>query len=163
MSKETRYYASPDLRFKTELPFEVVEYLRKLISDAGRRETGGIIFGHYTPELDRAIVESITSAPSDSKSGYTWFRRGINGLKELIAHKWKLKRYYLGEWHFHPFAAAMPSHTDISQMLRISADKKYHCPEPILLIIGGQPDIFEIRIFIFPYKQPMIELFQVLP
>jgi hypothetical protein len=45
----------------------------------------------------------------------------------------------LGEWHFHPYATPSASADDERQMLTIADDPRYHCPEPILLIMGGDP------------------------
>jgi hypothetical protein len=49
------------------------------------------------------------------------------------------KEHYLGEWHFHPFAAPSPSSIDYSQMAEIAVSRSWRCPEPVLLIIGGDP------------------------
>jgi hypothetical protein len=72
---------------------------------------------------------------------------------------WPKKDYYLGEWHFHPHAAAEPSGTDIGQMIEISTSTKYRCPEPLLLILGGDPNgSWHIRVFVFPRGATLLEL-----
>lgn len=47
------------------------------------------------------------------------------------------RRYYLGEWHFHPGGAAEPGPTDTEQMAKIMQSASYKCPEPVLLLVGG--------------------------
>jgi integrative and conjugative element protein (TIGR02256 family) len=125
---------------------------------AENRETGGVLAGYYSQLLDRAIIKNLTGPPKDSKRGYTWFVRGVSGLQSLIFQLWKKKQYYLGEWHFHPHASSHPSSQDINQMAMIAESKQYHCPEPLLLIIGGSPENFEIRIFVIFFNKRVIEL-----
>ena len=107
---------------------------------AGQIETGGIIIGKYNEGLDVATITLISGPPPDSKAGRTWFMRGTKGLKKLMDKCFKnAGTFYLGEWHFHPFASPTPSGQDIRQMKEISADLKYNCPEPIMMILGGKP------------------------
>jgi hypothetical protein len=84
--------------------------------------------------LDRKVQITHTRA------GTSWLIRGIKGLHSWLQRLWKEGGgYYLGEWHFHPFAAPTPSHQDVLQMKRIANTESYQCAEPILLIIGGDP------------------------
>lgn len=53
---------------------------------------------------------------------------------------WKKRQYYLGEWHYHPNASPRPSKLDIETMLKLSKSEELHCPEPILLIVGGNSE-----------------------
>jgi hypothetical protein len=58
----------------------------------------------------------------------------------MLERAWGLrKEYYLGDWHFHPFSPPNPSADDYDQMLRIASSPNWKCPEPVLLIIGGDP------------------------
>jgi integrative and conjugative element protein (TIGR02256 family) len=99
-------------------------------------ECGGILIGRYQNELMAAIVEH-TSINQDSKSGQTWFYRGIKGLKNLLLKHWKDGHYYIGEWHSHPYGSCNPSSTDLESLAQISVTKTAQCNTPILLIIGG--------------------------
>ena len=75
---------------------------------------------------------------------------------------WRLeqRRYYLGEWHFHPFSNPSPSSTDEKQMKIISEDKSYSCPEPIFFIIGGDPNTnCDYKAFVYVKSKGIIELF----
>ncbi len=151
-------YSSSDGRFKVLLFSDVISQLTNMIKIANNFETGGIMLGIYTHDQFVAQVRHITEPPKDSEFGPTWFRRGVKGLQKLLDKHWKREEYYLGEWHYHPNASANPSLQDISQMNQISNAKDYHCPEPILLIIGGNFKNYEIRIFISLGNQKLIDL-----
>ena len=101
-------------------------------------ETGGIIVGYYSLDCCSAIISNVTEAPVDSKFRRSSFYRGIAGLAEYIEKLWKQGEYYLGEWHYHPENLPTPSEVDNRQMLSISRNKKFACPEPVLIIAGGR-------------------------
>lgn len=123
------------------------EKIIDIVRDINNIETGGIIIGYYNVALTEAIITSVTSQPSDSKAGFSWFVRGIQGLKDLLISKWKIdSEYYLGEWHYHPIGSALPSNVDISQIRKISKDKRFNCPEPILLIVSNRIVDWEISV-----------------
>ena len=109
--------------------------------DAGLNETGGIVWGKYNSNLDDAAITGFSKAPRDSQMGRFSFKRGIAGLQTMLHSLWRKndREYYLGEWHFHPFALPVPSSTDRQQMFAHANDSKLQCPEPIMIIIGGDP------------------------
>jgi len=84
--------------------------------------------------------------------------RGVKGLETLLKRFWSKNEYYLGEWHYHPNASASPSMQDISQMKEISRSIHYQCPEPVLLIIGGDYNEYEIRVFVSVKNYKLIKL-----
>jgi integrative and conjugative element protein (TIGR02256 family) len=137
--------------------------LDRILTACGRaegKETGGIVIGHYNDRHDRAIVTAVSLAPPDSRSGRTWFARGAAGLQAWIDRLWRSRRdYYLGEWHFHPFASAQSSPTDLAQMRAFAESPLLRCPEPVLLIIGGDPvGTWEARAYVAPRGEPLTEL-----
>jgi integrative and conjugative element protein (TIGR02256 family) len=141
------------------LPAEHVKELERLASASGGDETGGLLLGYYTPTLDTAVVSLVTPAPADSRSGRTWFRRGIDGLQSLVQQRWRARREFdLGEWHYHPNASPTPSGQDVKQMFEIASDPKRRCPEPILLIIGGYPEAWSFSATVFPRGRPAVTL-----
>jgi len=151
---------STDKRFGLKVPrMEVKEALR-LCERSVPNETGGILLGRYSAAHDCAVVMAVTGAPADSHSGRTWFIRGVRGLQRTVDHLWGRQRgYYLGEWHFHPGGAPKPSPTDVQQMREIAGSEQYHCPEPVLLIIGGEPKgKWSAGAYVFPRASPYIEL-----
>ncbi len=116
-------------------------------------ETGGILIGYYSQDRSTAIVTHATCAPSDSESGPTGFHRGVVGLRQLLSRLWENsdRRYYLGEWHYHPANTVEPSCKDFIQMRLICVSTNYHCAEPILLIVGKGIGVdFQAKVFVFP-------------
>ena len=118
----------------------MLEAMLNWCKEASGMETGGILLGLYSADLKRAEISRAIGPTSDSSSGQTWFVRGIKGLNRLLRRLWIVRKdYYLGEWHYHPNASPTPSNVDISQLEMIARSKKYSCPEPILVIVGGDP------------------------
>lgn len=133
-------FHSADARFRVHVPSSTVQRLLHLCRSSGRRETGGILVGRYSEMLDCARVGAASGPPSDSVRGAAWFQRGTKGLQAWIERRWASRaEHYLGEWHFHPYAAPVPSDTDVQQVGRIASAPDYRCPEPLLLILGGDP------------------------
>jgi integrative and conjugative element protein (TIGR02256 family) len=129
-----------DVLFGLKITREVLESILTHCRDAGNAETGGILIGEYSDRHDCAMVHQATGPTEDSVATRTRFRRGTAGLQKLLDRLWRReRRYYLGEWHFHPGAAPEPSGIDRRQLLSIARDPGYHCPEPVLVIIGGNP------------------------
>ena len=151
-------YKSADKRFGLDISVNCMEDILAYVQRAGDRETGGILIGLYNAQRDTAIVKKITGPPNDSKSGRTWFNRGIKGLQHLLNKAWNQNQYYLGEWHFHPNASPNPSFCDKAQMINIAASRQYNCPEPVLLIIGGTALIYTIKVFVVVESRRLMEL-----
>ncbi|MBT8470688.1 MAG: Mov34/MPN/PAD-1 family protein [Gemmatimonadetes bacterium] len=127
-------------------------------------ETGGILVGHYTTDESTAVVAEALPPPKDSTRGRSWFRRGVAGLRGLLAKRWEsqVRTYYVGEWHYHPASIVEPSGDDLVQMYGISADPRYRCREPIMLIVGQARDGDErpVRAFVFPQPEGHLEFEQ---
>lgn len=153
-------YISLDQKYSVSVSETIVEDLLRFTGSAGKNETGGILIGSYNDLHNRAFISCVTGPTVDSKSGRTWFYRGIKNLQTKINDLWKKKQYYLGEWHYHPDAPASPSFQDNDQMWSISRDRKYKCPEPILVIVGGSVSAYEIRIFVFPKGGTRVNLIE---
>ncbi len=112
-------------------------------------ETGGVLIGNYSSNHATANILQITPPPRCSTHKKYSFHRSSTGLKEFLDSMWDQGQYYLGEWHYHPNASAVPSHTDLKQMLSLSNNTKLKCPEPILIIIGGNSKDWKISTSIF--------------
>lgn len=153
-------WRSREGRFGLRVPARTMAQLCRWCRQSGRRETGGILVGHYSAALDCAVVSAVRSAPSDSRRGASWFARGTHGLQAWLDELWRAQQhYYLGEWHFHPYAAPDPSPTDCAQMRRIAHDPSYRCPEPVLLIIGGDPrGAWQAAASVFPAAADAVQL-----
>lgn len=132
----------------------------QLCEKSGLIETGGVLLGSYTKAHDCAVITEITAPPADSERFRFSFKRGTNGLRKKLKALWrKTGEFYLGEWHFHPNGAPIPSPTDDAGMQGIADSNNYKCPEPISIIIGGSfPDNWQIRAYIYRRKKSSIEL-----
>lgn len=132
--------ASGDGRFRLHIDPHHVERILAFCAAANGQETGGMLVGRYNARHDTALVTDVPPPPVDSTWGRTWFQRGTEGVQRIVERAWGFRReYYLGEWHFHPFASPAPSPVDYDQMLRIASSPSWKCPEPVLLVIGGDP------------------------
>ena len=118
---------------------EAIKTMLKASSKAGCSETGGILIGRYTPESWFADIVEATPKPKGSQAGRFWFQRSNSGLSNLLVDRWNYGYHYLGEWHYHPNSAPIPSNSDILAMREIANDDDYQCPNPILVILGGNP------------------------
>jgi hypothetical protein len=117
------------------------------------------LIGRYAPSHDLAIVEEATPPPEGSRAGRSSFHRSPNGLSQLLATRWLEGLYYLGEWHFHPSGSPEPSGQDVRAMRAIALDEGYRCPEPLLLIVGGDPSSdWMFKAYVIPRDQAFIGL-----
>lgn len=133
-------FISTDNKFSVEISSKTLNFVKHECLKAKNNETGGIIIGKYSRDRYDAIIKTVTGPPKDSIQTKNSFERGVNGLIKLLEHNWKFGHYYLGEWHYHPNSSAQPSGVDNFQMERFSNDNSLKCPEPILLILGGNPN-----------------------
>ena len=142
---------SEDDRFGLWVEEKNAAEILRLCRRSSPHETGGLLLGSYSTAHDCALVTATTKAPADSRSGRTWFFRGVRGLQTKVDRLWRSRQgYYIGEWHFHPFGSPCPSPTDMAQMWEIAQSDQYHCPEPVLLIVGGDPPgNWSARAFVF--------------
>ena len=155
-------FLSSDGRFGAKLDKALLSSLLKLCMKSHNLETGGILVGFYSSDSKLAVVTNISTAPKDSRRGSFSFIRGVQGLQEWLMKLWQnpSRQYYLGEWHFHPSSAATASKEDIAQLHKIACSEQYHCPEPILLILGGNPKgAWEIKVYIWVKGKEILELF----
>lgn len=154
------YFRSEDERFGLHINEQQRGKLYAICSTSGDKETGGILIGRYSQSHDCALVSEITPPPKDSLQQKFRFIRGIIGLQERLKSSWKQNHdYYLGEWHFHPSSSPLYSPVDETQMVAISADQEYHCPEPILLIIGGSKELgWKASVHVFPLSKVPVAL-----
>jgi len=128
------------------------------------RETGGILIGAYDSNLRLATVYLATGPTEDSHHNATTFERGVKGIKEIIALiniEISPKLHYIGEWHSHPNNRPNPSHADLKQMQIFAKNKQFGIKSPLLLIVGGRPNVeFEwlFSLHIYQKKPLYLEL-----
>ncbi len=141
MRVDDLWFKSADRMFEVRLGGAALESMLELCRRAKRLETGGVLIGRYSSDHRVAHVDVATGPGSEAQAGETWLVRGVRGLQKLLDAFWIQERgYYVGEWHFHPGSDPSPSGRDVSQMRSIATSDCYHCPEPLLVIIGGDPN-----------------------
>ena len=153
-------FRSEDNTFEVLVKKRIIKKINKTCLSAGYLETGGIFLGYYTDDSKRAVVTKVSRPSEDSTATRFTFIRGVVRLQSLIDKFWVIrKEYYLGEWHFHPFSEPTPSPLDNKHMFGISKSENYHTPEPILIIIGGNPQKeWKLKMYIFPRAKNRLEL-----
>ena len=161
MNPSPQTFSNPQGTFKLVVEDEPWKAIQDYCDAACTRETGGVLIGAYTESHRTAVVSLVTGPPPDSRAGRSWFRRGVSGLYELLRRQWNLptRAFYLGEWHYHPARVIEPSTSDLAQMATITSSITYHCPEPLLLIVGMRLGSERpTRAFVFPQRGQSEEL-----
>ncbi len=155
-------FSTKDGLYKLILSHNIKDKMIYVCQKAVEYETGGILVGIYNKEHDTAIIEDISGPTSDSVQTKTEFLRGLDGLQKWLNHLWRRKRrnYYLGEWHYHPYADPRASVVDKIQMQNISINPQTKCPEPVMIIIGGNilAENWDIKAYVCPKRESLKEL-----
>ena len=146
---------SDDGVFGLLLTGAIQEQLFARCEAAGSRETGCILVGYYKRGNSLAVVTDLPETPDDSTAGPTSFDRGTKGLRKLLKRLWRTRRYYLGEWHYHPNVSPSASGQDHRQMRAIATDERSRCPEPILVIVGGAKLDWRLAAHVYPGGTPV--------
>jgi len=153
-------FQTSDARFGLSLDDSVVNKMLTFCGSEARTETGGILVGYYTKKRDWAIVTDLSGPPDDSRRSRASFDRGTKGLQRWLAQLWGSNRhYYLGEWHYHPAASPEASDVDSRQLQENSENARLVCPEPVMLIVGGDPSrSWEARAYVHPRGRKLLQM-----
>src|SRR5690349_6378790 len=110
MSEALEFW-SEDRCFGLSLGRIRVRALLRFTRKARATETGGVLVGRYSEAFNCAEVTRVSPPPRDSKADRCSFERGSEGLEAWLLKLWSAsaRTYYLGEWHFHPYASAEAS------------------------------------------------------
>lgn len=138
-----RFYESPDGVYGVRILEKEFERITQFCESSRPNETGGILIGRYSEDLKWAEITESTGPPTGSEHGHFLFIRSTTNLIKYLNRLWKTSQYYLGEWHYHPDATSTPSSIDMATMQKLSKYHQLHCPEPVLIIIGGTPSSWE--------------------
>lgn len=152
-------YADMEGRFQVLVQESALTRALMLARASGRRETGGVLIGRYEDGGTVAVVEEATGGPKGSVFSSVTFQRAAGNLRAMLLRRWSAKQHYLGEWHFHPGHAPIPSWRDNATMTGIAADERYSCREPLLLIIGQGPAREpRLSLHVFPQGEAVVRL-----
>ena len=106
---------------------------------AGPREIGGVLFGEQLDEGYFRVVEAPTQTSGIGTFG-RFYRGGVQARQQTLSMH---RRYggppeqfnYLGEWHSHPNAPAVPSARDEMTMTQLVAEQKGAVNFLVLLVV----------------------------
>ncbi len=124
---------------RLRIPTEVIERWASDLAGAGRKEIGGVLFGEQIAEGDFRIVAA-TRQRFFGGTATTFKRRGAVARNDILDLHRKFggdpERFnYLGEWHSHPNAPAMPSLQDEVTMYQLLADQGTAVNFLVLIIV----------------------------
>lgn len=156
MHSEITSFQSKDMRFGLKIPDAQLNSIYEMCASSSNKETGGILIGYYSDNLSWATITKATAPPLGSICCAFSFIREGKTLLHLLDKLWKKQQYYIGEWHFHPNASSTPSNADRETMKSLASTKSIHCPEPILLIIGGNCKEWNLHCSVFVNGQEIV-------
>jgi len=124
---------------RLRIPKLIIERWADDLRRSGRKEIGGVLFGEQVAEGDFRIIEA-TRQRFWGGTATTFKRRGRGARKDVLALHEKFggdaKRFnYLGEWHSHPNAPAMPSLQDEITMCNLLAEQGAAVNFLVLIIV----------------------------
>jgi len=131
---------------KLKIDQKTLEDWKAALVKAKDKEVGGVLFGEHLGERDFQLIEFTQQRRrGDVVSFRRKGREAKRSLKRLsAAHGNDHTRFnYLGEWHSHPNAPAVPSQRDCLTMQNLLADPKTdaHFLVLIILRINGSRNI----------------------
>jgi len=107
-------------------------------------ETGGVLVGYHDFNVNSVVIVDALSAPKDSESSATSFKRGVDSLSKKVSDIRERTAGivdYIGEWHSHPDGcSSMPSDHDLFQLAAL-AEKMKLDGLPAYSLIVGESDI----------------------
>lgn len=134
---------------RLRIPKLIIERWADDLRKSGRREIGGVLFGEQIAEGDFRIIEA-TRQRFWGGTAMTFKRRGSGARKDILALHEKFggdsERFnYLGEWHSHPNAPAMPSLQDEITMCNLLAEQGAAVNFLVLIIVKlDEAELFHI-------------------
>lgn len=132
----TRRFEAADFGLEVLILESVLSEIRDFCAEAGGKETGGRLVGHY-PGNGTVTVSEVMGPVADSVQRERTFDTGTEGVEEWLRGHEANGLSYVGEWHSHPANSPTPSQMDRDVMEKIANDEDYANPNPLLLIMGG--------------------------
>jgi integrative and conjugative element protein (TIGR02256 family) len=133
----------------------------KVAASHSPNEVGTSLVGSYSSDGFRAEIVGLAPLSDDSRSGRTWFIRGVKGLKEFyerLTKRFRGARHYVGEWHSHPESSPGRSPTDKQTHREIAIDRDANCPEVILVVLGGSSENATLEVCVHSKTRGIVRL-----
>lgn len=147
----TRKYEQTELGLTIEVTEEILNEIKSAALHHYPKEFGGIFLGRYECGNKVAVVEKML-LPIKYRNTRVHFERGAEKLNDRIEKEFEMsngKTIYIGEWHSHPDARAIPSGTDVASISEIANTQTVMIENPILLIVSISKEIFEPIFYVF--------------
>lgn len=149
------FFASPDGRLDVRVEPRALISLRRLAADVHPLETGGALVGYFESN-HLAVVTDVLGPPADTVHGRTSLDLGAAGLADYFKAIWP-SRFYLGSWHTHPGESSpVASDTDHATMRALAANPAEKCPQPLSLILGGEPGAYALSATVYEHGEPVL-------
>lgn len=161
-TKTQLLWRSSDGLYTVVISRHALKRMSRLAKEHIPNEVGTSLVGSYSEDGYTAFVLDIAPLPSDSKASPVSFVRGVLGMKEFykgLTKRFRKTRFYIGEWHSHPFAEPDSSSQDKSTHEEIARDKVTGCSEVVMIVLGG--DFHKVRhlnVSVYSSRMGLIEL-----
>lgn len=156
LSRQCLEYKNYDGSYSVRIPTSVLTKMHECCVASFPYETGGILIGSYSEDCSWANITQICGASKNSIRRRRSFVRLGQDYLPILSNLWDKNQYYLGEWHFHPRSSAEPSVTDINTMMKLSHNRELHCPEPLLIVVGGEPQKWDLSVSVFSNQSKIV-------
>lgn len=126
---------------------EVLREIRLEALSTAPLETGGMLLGYRPPAEKPIVVERMIGPGPNAHHALTRFEPDGPWQEQELAELYlrsARRTTYLGDWHSHPRAAAIPSELDRRTARAISRHREARARRPLMLIMGGtdvRPDV----------------------
>lgn len=155
MVKVTRFCAD-NTDFVVEMPEEVMSQLIAVADRSHPFETGSCLFGSHSDDLSTLIIKGMAPISPASHGTRLDFIRRNDGLHDFFRDLWERSRgdeFYVGEFHSHQSGFPIPSEQDNVSLHGIAKAKGSQCRQPVLFLIGGQPENRSHGLYIYTKKR----------
>ena len=123
---------------RIRLANDQVQRLRATLARAGRRETGGQLFGEQLAVSDFRVTDLTVQARAGSFARFLVdvFQAARDALSFFDRTGHEYRRFnYIGEWHSHPSFDVRPSQIDVDTMRGLVRDPKFRGTFAVLMIV----------------------------
>jgi integrative and conjugative element protein (TIGR02256 family) len=139
------------IRTQIHLPNDLVGALEREAERHYPKETGGVLLGFSDAERDEQIQIALQIGPGPNATHKPFrFEPDSAWQERQIAEAYESSGRilsYLGDWHSHPGGGGTPSGIDRATAREISRFKEARLPHPLILILYGQPEEWEIAAY----------------